>query len=81
MTEIFITDIKNEVQANKILNSIKTENPELKINYDLKETEKAYPCGHTILRIEGDNINTKSIMTTVNNLGHNSEVLEDKVCV
>jgi len=30
MTEIFITNIQNKIQANNILNSIKTENPELK---------------------------------------------------
>ena len=81
MTEIFITDIQNVVQANNILNSIKTENPELKINFDLNETEKSYPCGHTVLRIEGDKINSKSILTTVKSFGHNCEILEEKVCV
>lgn len=52
MTEIFITNIQSKVQTNKILNSIKAENPELKVNFDLKETEKAYPCGHTILELK-----------------------------
>lgn len=43
MTEIFITDIQNKVQADDILNFFKTENSELKISYDLNETEKSYP--------------------------------------
>ncbi len=81
MTEIFITDIKNKVQANNILNSIKTENPELKVNFDLNETEKTYPCGHTIFRVEGDKINFESIFTRVQNLGHSCEILQDKVCI
>jgi hypothetical protein len=81
MTEIFITNIQNKDQANKILNSIKTENPELKVNFDLNETAKAYPCGHTILRVEGDKINLESILTSVQNLGYSCEILQDKVCI
>lgn len=77
MTEIFITDIQNKVQADDILNFFKTENSELKISYDLNETEN----GHTILRVEGDKINPESNLTSVKSLGHNCEILEDKVCV
>lgn len=43
MTEIFITDIQNKVQADDNLNFFKTENSDLKISYDLNETEKSYP--------------------------------------
>ena len=57
MTEIFITNIQNKVEANRILNSIKTENPELNVNFNFNETEKSYPCGHPILRVEGGKIN------------------------
>jgi hypothetical protein len=81
MTEIFITNIQNKVEANKVLNSIKTENPELKVNFDLNETEKAYPCGHTILRTESAKINEKRILTSVQNLGYSCEILQDKVCI
>lgn len=80
MTEIFITDIKNKFQVNDILNFFKSENPELKISYDLNEPEKSYPCGHTILRVEGDKINSENILISVKSLGHNCEILEDKVC-
>lgn len=81
MTEIFITNIQNKVQANKILNSIKAENPELKVNFDLNETEKAYPCGHTVFRVEGDKINPESILARVHNSGYSCEILQDKVCI
>lgn len=81
MTETFITNIQNKVQANIILNSIKTENPDLKVNFDLNETEKAFPCGHTILRVEGDKINLERIVTSVQNLGYSCEILQDKVCI
>ena len=81
MTEIFITNIQNKVQANRILNSIKTENPELKVDFDFNETQKAYPCGHTILRVEGSKINVKRILTSVKNLGYSCEILQDKVCI
>jgi hypothetical protein len=81
MTEIFITNIQNKVQANKVLNSIKTKNPELKVNFDFNETEKAYPCGHKILRIEGGKTNVKRILTSVQNLGYSCEILQDKVYI
>ncbi|HMO63210.1 MAG TPA: hypothetical protein PKC39_13540 [Ferruginibacter sp.] len=81
MTEVFITNIQNKVQAQNILNKIKAENPELKVNFDLNETEKAYPCGHTILRVEGYNLNSDYFITTVRNLDYKCNMLEDKACV
>ncbi|ASV30054.1 hypothetical protein [Maribacter cobaltidurans] len=81
MIGIFITNIQNEVQLNKIVNSIKTDSPELKVSYDLNETEKQYPCGHTVLRVEGKKINADKILTAVNSYDHNCEILEDKICI
>ncbi|MBN8787668.1 MAG: hypothetical protein J0I84_11315 [Terrimonas sp.] len=81
MIEVFITDIQTEIQAKDILDFFKANNPDLKINYDLNETDKAYPCGHTVLRVEGNKIETQSILTAMQNLGHKCEILEDKVCV
>jgi hypothetical protein len=81
MTEIFITDIQSKIQADEILNFFKIKNPGLKISYDLNETEKSYPCGHTIIRVEGDMIHSESILTTVRNSGYHCELLEDKVCI
>ena len=81
MIEVFITDIQTEIQANDVLDFFQANNPDLKINYDLNETDKAYPCGHTVLRVEGNKIETQSILTAMQNLGHKCEILEDKVCV
>lgn len=80
MVEVFITDIQNAIQAERILNTIQTENTVLKINFDLNETNLSFPCGHTILRIEGNKINSDKIMETVRNQGFNCEILEDKIC-
>lgn len=80
MVEVFITDIQNAIQAERILNTIQTENTFLKINFDLNETNLFFPCGHTILRIEGNKINSDKIMQMVRNQGFNCEILEDKIC-
>lgn len=80
MVAVFITDIQNEIQSESVLNTIQNENIELKINFDLNETDLSFPCGHTILRIEGNKINSDTIMETVKNQGFNCEILEDKIC-
>lgn len=80
MVEVFITDIQNKIQAEQILNIIQNENADLKINYDLNETDMPFPCGHTILRVEGIPIYSDKILTSVKNQGFNCEILEDKIC-
>ncbi|WP_418499365.1 hypothetical protein [Flagellimonas sp.] len=80
MIEVFITDIPNKTQADRVLNIIKTETADLKINYDLNETASSFPCGHTILRMEGDVINSDEIIAVVNESGFKCAVLEDKIC-
>lgn len=80
MVEVFITDIQNKIQADRILNTLQNENAELKINFDLNETDLLFPCGHTILRIEGNEINSDKILKSVRNQGFNCEILEDKIC-
>lgn len=80
LVETFITDIQNAMQSEKILNTIKGENVELKINFDLNETDFPFPCGHTILRVEGKKINSDSILVSVRNQGFKCEILEDKIC-
>lgn len=68
MTEIFLTDIKTKVQADSLLDYFKSEYPELKISYDLNETENPFPCGHTVLRVEGDDFSTEGILISIKNL-------------
>ena len=80
MVEVFITDIQNNLQADIILNNIQNDNIDLKINFDLNETDLSFPCGHTILRVEGNKINSDKILETVRNQGFNCEILEDKIC-
>ncbi len=80
MVEVFITDIQNAIQAERILNTIQTERTGLKINFELNGTDLSFPCGHTILRIEGNKINSAKIMEMVRNQGFNCEILEDKIC-
>jgi hypothetical protein len=78
MVEVFITDIQHKNQADTILSSIQNSN--LKINFDYNETELSFPYGHTILRVEGDEINADEIIIKVKNQGFNCEILEDIIC-
>lgn len=80
MVEVFITDIQNNIQADIILNIILKDNTDLKINFDLNETDLSFPCGHTILRVEGNKIISNGIMETVRKQGFKCEILEDKIC-
>lgn len=81
MIEVFITDIQNDIQAELIMNNIQKENTDLKISYDLSETDFSFPCGHTIIRVEGNKINSNKVMDLVRNQGFNCEILEDKICI
>lgn len=80
MIEVFITDIQNISQAQAVSSIILKENPEFTIHYDLNETALQFPCGHTILRVEGIKINCDKIMETVRSQGFKCEILEDKIC-
>lgn len=80
MVEVFITDIQNEIQTAKVFTEIQKENTDLKINFDLNETDLPFPCGHTILRVEGNKINSDRIIVSVRKHGFNCEILEDKIC-
>lgn len=80
MIQVFITDIQNTLQAERIIHTIQTENTALKINFDLNGTDLPFPCGHTILRIDGKKINSDIIMETVRNQGFSCKILEDKIC-
>lgn len=80
MIQVFITDIQNNAQSDRVLNTIQNGYNGLRINLDLNETEFPFPCGHTILRVEGSNINSEAIMVDVRGLGFNCEILEDKIC-
>lgn len=78
--EVFVTDIKSLIQVEQLLKKLEESFPKLKINYDLSASEAPYPCGHTVLRVEGNEISSGKIRSTISHLGFNCQVLEDKVC-
>lgn len=81
MIEVFITDIQSKAQADTILSIIQHENFDFKIDFDFNETDFQYPCGHTILRVEGVKIDAEKILMIIKKSGFRCEILEDKVCV
>jgi len=80
MTEVFITNIPDQIQAESVLKILEESFPELIINFDAGASEAPFPCGHNILRVGGPVINPENIISLVNNLGFSSGILEDKVC-
>ncbi len=81
MVEVYITDIRDKFQSDKVITSILNFNPELNINIDFNETGKQYPCGHTVLRVEANKINSEKILRIVRDLGFHCEIMEDKICI
>ncbi|MDW7691771.1 hypothetical protein R9C00_16500 [Flammeovirgaceae bacterium SG7u.111] len=81
MVEVFITNIKPEILSKEMLRFLENEHPNLKINFDLEDFNEPYPCGHSILRIEGKIIDTNSFVQQLKNKGIECELLEDKICV
>lgn len=80
MIEVFTTNIQNEIQAIRVVGILEKSFIDLKINFDLNETNLPYPCGHTILRIEGKVINIEKMLSIINKSGFRCDILEDKVC-
>lgn len=78
--EVFITDVKNNIQVEQSLKKLEKVFPKLKINLDLNESELPYPCGHTVLRVKGKGVSFDKIRSTIRHLGFNCDVLEDKIC-
>jgi len=80
MIEVFTTNIPNTDQAISVLKALENDFLELKINFDIERTIINYPCDHSILRVEGNIIETEPFMKAVNSLGFACDVLEDKIC-
>jgi hypothetical protein len=80
MVEVFMTNIREPFQAKKVLSVLKSGFPELKLNFDLDDSARSYPCGHTILRAEGSSIHAGSIIKAVEKAGFTSAILADKIC-
>ncbi len=80
MIEVLVTDIKDSVTSHKVMNMLSYKYQKLRINIDLDETGKPFPCGQSILRLEGENINAQAIISDLESLGIIAYILEDKVC-
>lgn len=68
------------MQTVRIVKTLKEYYPELEIDVELNDSELPFPCGHSILRVEGASINSENIIAIVNQSGLLCEILEDKVC-
>lgn len=80
MTEVFITNIRKQTQAEMLISQLTHHFPALKVNIDLQETEAPFPCGHSILRVAGQAFESEAIISMVANSGFMCDVLEDKIC-
>lgn len=69
MVEVFITDIESSEKAEAIICEFEKLFPTYKANFDLEDCDK-------ILRIESENINAESIITTLNQKNINCKILE-----
>ena len=79
MVEVFITDIKKQTQVKNIVKDLELAFSELKINFDIDETDLPFPEGHTVLRVEGKNIDTNSIIVLVEQSKFRCEIMKDTI--
>ncbi len=80
MIEIFITNITEEQKAIELVQLLKKEFVHLEIDYDMNETSLPFPCGHTVLRVEGLYTNTEQIIALAKNKNIICEIMKDKIC-
>jgi len=81
MIEVFTTNIQDKAQAKAIQKILENNFKELKINFDLEDSNNTYPCGHSIMRVEGSLITPENIITIINLQGFECGILEDKICI
>jgi hypothetical protein len=81
MVEVFTTNIQSKCQSEALSETLRDKFPHLRINFDLVQTRLPYPCGHSVLRVEGNEIDAESIRSVVHQSGFLCDILEDKVCI
>ena len=69
VVEVFKTNVKYTVQAEKLVTALKQHFSGARINFDLEDRDK-------ILRLEGENINAGTVAEIMEKNGFNCEVLE-----
>jgi hypothetical protein len=80
MIEVFATNIQTKDQEVYILDILKTNFPDLEVNFDIDDLDANLPFCHSILRVEGATINTKKILISIQIAGFSCAILEDKIC-
>lgn len=80
MVEVFTTNIPDKNQAVDIIATLENNFSGLKISFDIEHKVINYPCDHSILRVKGDFIEIDNFISTVNTLGFECDILEDKLC-
>jgi hypothetical protein len=69
MIEVFKTSVENVSDANNIVQMLLQHFPGSRINFDLQDCDK-------ILRVEGKNFCTETIITFMNENGFHCSILE-----
>jgi len=69
MVEVFKTNVRSTRVAKRIVQKLAEEFPKHKINFDLSDCDK-------ILRIQGNNILERKIISIVTSLNYNCEILQ-----
>jgi hypothetical protein len=69
MVEVFKTNVQKKQQGKRLLSVLAKTFPSLKINFDLSDCDK-------VLRVEGDNMETKRIVLLLQEHGVTCELLD-----
>jgi hypothetical protein len=69
MVEVFKTNVQKKKQSQKLLTALREAFPSSKVNIDLTDCDK-------VLRIEGEQLESPSIMILVKKHGFKCEALE-----
>ncbi|WP_298895131.1 hypothetical protein [uncultured Psychroserpens sp.] len=81
MIEVFITNVKTQIQVEKVSKKIGERFPDLNIDFDMDETNLPYPIGHTVLRIEGESFDPNKIILIAIKLKLLCEIMEDSISI
>jgi len=68
MVEVFKTDVRSIREARLVIQKLAEEFPQLKINFDLSDCDR-------VLHLQGNDILQGKIISIVNSLNYNCEIL------
>jgi len=69
MVEVFKTNVRGTREAKRIIQKLVEEFPQHKINFDLSDCDR-------ILRVQGNNILERKIISIVTSLNYDCEILQ-----